>query len=409
MDAVRSDAEWPLVFPVQHTEQPAAPTVTRAWSGHPAPVACSIYRTRRARELWRRLCDRAYASADPGVLFIDRINAHNNLGYCESISATNPCAEEPLPAFGACNLGSLNLTAFVLDPFTPRARFDHAAIEQTARVAVRFLDNVIDITHFPLLRQRDQAHHSRRLGLGISGLADALAMLALPYDTEPARQTTATVMRAIRDAAYATSVQLARERGPFPAFDRGKYPERPFILGLPTPLQADIGRYGMRNSHLLAIAPTGTISLLAGNISSGIEPIFGLEMQRRVLDADGTPRNFLIADYAYAAWRATQRGQGRLGQEFRDSATISARDHLLMQAALQPYVDGAIAKTVMLSPAATAAGVVQTFEDAYDLDLKGCTVFREAARRGVIAGPYPGDPGQKALSVHCCDVGRESD
>ena len=409
MDAVRDDAEWPLVFPAQQSQQSAAPTLTRAWSGQPSPAACVVYRTLRARQLWQRLCDSAYATAEPGVLFIDRINATNNLSYCETISATNPCAEEPLPPFGACNLGSLNLTAFVLDPFTSRARFDYPAIEQTARVAVRFLDNVIDISRFPLLRQRDQAHRSRRLGLGVTGLADALAMLALPYDSEPARQVSAAAMRAIRDAAYGSSVELARERGSFPAFDSGQYLAQPFIRGLPADLRGDIGRHGMRNSHLLAIAPAGTISLLAGNISSGIEPIFGIETLRRVLDGEGTPRNFQITDYAYAAWRAMQHGPRELPEAFRHAALISGHDHLLMQAALQPYVDGAIAKTVTLSPQASAAGVAQILQQAYELGLKGCTVFREAARRGVIAGPYPGDAEQEALSVHCCDVGRESD
>ena len=405
MEAVRNDAEWPLVFPA-HDLQGEGPegVLERGWSGSQVPVACRIHKVTRARQLWTRLCDSAYDCAEPGVLFIDRINAENNLGYCETLSAANPCAEEPLPPFGACNLGSLNLTAFIIEPFTPRARLDERALRDVARVAVRFLDDVIEISCFPLLRQREQAQRSRRIGLGVTGLADALAMLGLRYDTEPARAAAVSALKTVRDAAYEASVELAGTRGAFPAFDAERYLERPFNRRLSAGLRAAIRSRGIRNSHLLAIAPAGSISLLAGNISSGIEPIFGRETARQVLDSEGRQRDFRLRDYAYALWRARRSDSGAPPDAFPDWRSIAPRAHLLMQASLQPYVDGAISKTVMLPNALSPASVMGIFESAYELKLKGCTVFREGARRAVIAGALP-----PAAGAHCCDIERECD
>ena len=272
MKAVKDDADWPLIFPEREAESSnRSGQIRRAWSGSSTPLRCRIYKIVRARKLWNRLCESAYDCAEPGVLFIDRINADNNLAYCESLSATNPCAEEPLPPYGACNLGSLNLTAFVKNAFASAAHFDYDAVRDTTRLAVRFLDDTIELSRFPLPQQRAQARRTRRVGLGITGLADALAMLGLRYDSESARTTAAELMRQIRDASYQSSVELAREKGPFPAYDAGAYLERPFIRRLPEELRDSIRRYGIRNSHLLAIAPAGTISLLAGNVSSGID------------------------------------------------------------------------------------------------------------------------------------------
>jgi len=411
MKAIGDDAAWPLVFPTHELdEQGNGSYLDRTWSGQRAPVRCAVQRTLGARELWKRLCDSACECAEPGVLYIDHVNAANNLAYCETLSATNPCAEEPLPPFGACNLGSLNLTAFVLEPFTPGARLDEVALSETAKLAVRFLDNVIDISRFPLLRQREQAHRTRRIGLGVTGLADALVMLGLRYGEEAGREVAADVMRRIQDAAYATSVELARERGPFPAFDRQQYAARPFIKRLPAAVQAGIEREGIRNSHLLAIAPAGTISLLAGNVSSGIEPVFGIEALRRVRNGDGTLREFHLTDYAYDAWRARQPVQPAFSDLFDDFETVSARAQLLMQAALQPYVDGAIAKTIRLGPEATTAEVGELLEDAYDMGLKGCTIFRETARPAVIERSPVGEATpQNERGKHCCDLEREDD
>ncbi len=412
MEAVRDDADWPLIFPDRELESSdSSRRIKRTWSGSAAPIVCRIWKVVRARELWVRLCESAYDCAEPGVLFIDRINAANNLEYCETLSATNPCAEVPLPPYGACNLGSLNLTAFVKDAFTPAAHFDHQGILKTVRLAVRFLDDVLEISRFPLNRQREQAHRTRRLGLGITGLADALAMLGLRYDSESARTAAAGLMRQIRDASYRASVELAREKGSFSAYDAEKYLDRPFIRALPARSREAIRRHGIRNSHLLAIAPAGTISLLAGNVSSGIEPIFGIESLRRVLDSEGKHRDFQVTDYAYAVWRGLQVGQPTLPDYFIDRKVISPRDHLLMQAALQPYVDGAISKTIALSRQLDVASVQEIFQTAYDLGLKGCTVFRETDRPGVIGDHYLADPFREAErgSAHCCQTDRESD
>lgn len=408
MRAVSDDAPWPLIFPQDGAEDSrSADHLERAWSGSTRPVVCRVSRTLRARELWRRLCASAHECAEPGVLFIDRINAQNNLGYVETLSATNPCGEEPLPPYGACDLGALNLTRFVSGPFSSTARFDYDTLRQTTRLAVRFLDDVIEISRFPLQRQRLEARRSRRIGLGITGLADALAMLALRYDTPGAREVAGTIMRTVRDAAYEASIQLARERGSFERFEAQRHLERPFIRSLPETIQASIRRYGIRNSHLLAIAPAGTISLLAGNVSSGIEPVFRLEAVRRVLDADGEPHEFTVADRAYAFWQALAPGAQPVPEVFLESSAIAPREQLLMQAQLQPLVDGSISKTIALPREATADEVRDIFEEAYGLQLKGCTVFREGARPAIIGSAE--ECNLRRPDTHCCDTGRESD
>jgi len=412
MQAVKDGLEWPLVFPereLQDGESPDA-SVQRIWSGSPAVVRCRIHKRIAARELWQRLCNSAYDSAEPGVLFVDRINAANNLAYCEQLSATNPCGEEPLPAYGACNLGSINLTAFVSDPFTPQARLDPQAIAATARCAVRFLDDVIEISRFPLFRQREQEHRSRRIGLGITGLADAIAMLTLRYDSEAARQAAARVMETIRDAAYEVSVELAHEKGAFPDFRCEAYLDRPFIRALPAQIQLAIGRSGIRNSHLMAIAPAGTISLLAHNVSSGIEPSFGIEAVRRVVSPDGTYQHFQTTSYAYGLWRSGHGSTADLPSCFVNASGISAHDHLLMQAALQAHVDGSISKTIALPRDFPRSDAGEIFRSAFDLGLKGCTLYREGARTAVIEGRFPVSAvSQPERAVHCCEVERETD
>jgi ribonucleoside-diphosphate reductase alpha chain len=414
MRAVDEDALWPLVFPSAASE-PAAGVessalperIERSWSGSAKPVVCKIWKVVRARDLWQKLCASAEESSEPGVLFIDRINDEDNLAYAEHLSATNPCAEEPLPPYGACNLGSLNLPTFVRDPFTPAAQLDHEALRDAARVAVRFLDNVIEISRFPLFRQRVEALASRRIGLGFTGLADALAMLGMRYDSLPAQNFAASIMRTVRDAAYDVSVELARERGPFERYDGAQYPQQPFIRRLPQAIQTGIRHHGIRNSHLLAIAPAGTISLLAGNVSSGIEPIFRLEAERRVLDVDGEYRTFHVSDRAFSLWRTLHPDAQWAPEAFLDLAAVSWREQLHMQVALQPFVDGSISKTIALPSGIVHGAVEGIFRTAHELRLKGCTVFRETSRPAILA-----DNTQRSAEqtpAHCCDVEREAD
>ncbi len=341
MAAVRSDADWPLVFPAAAFEGDGE-TVLREWSGSAGPISCRVVRHIRARHLWDLILRGTYDYAEPGVLFIDRINQLNNLRYREQISATNPCGEIPLPPYGACDLGSLNLTRFVLSPFTPKARIDFSSLAETARIAVRLLDNVIDASRFPLPQQAENAHGTRRIGLGITGLADAFVMLGLTYGSDRSLAVAADVMRQICHAAYRASIDLAREKASFPYFERDKYLQGVFIRSLPEDIQNGIATHGIRNSHLIAIAPTGTISLLAGNVSSGLEPIFAASYVRKVLAADGTPKEFLLTDYAFELWRTTDRsddiGPGRLRHDRRPPCPRPSR-HAGSVAAIRRQLD----------------------------------------------------------------------
>lgn len=409
MEAVRRDRDWPLVFPAGQLTGSAGLTNTegmigRAWSHTANPVVCRVLRVVRARALWERIVQATYDCAEPGVLYIDRINRANNLGYRETISATNPCGEIPLPAYGACNLGSINLTRFVVDPFSVRARLDRSAIAETVKVAVRMLDNVVDLSRFPLPAQREQASNTRRLGLGITGLADTLILLGLRYDEEAARQLAASVMALICHSAYRASIALAGEKGSFPFFERARYLEMPFIRSLPEDIRAAIAEQGLRNSHLIAIAPTGTISLLANNVSSGLEPVFDFHHARRVLQPDGSYRTHQVEDHAYRLWR-DRRGQAPLPSYFQRAHAIAPEAHLEMQAAVSPYVDNAISKTINVPAGYAISAFRFLYERAYELGLKGCTTFRPNPVTGEIlaaAGELPAGP-------HCCSIEREAD
>ena len=389
MKAVSDDAEWRLVYPANSN------------CANQSDTACKFYRRLPARDLWQQIIQAAYDTAEPGLLFIDNINRNNNLYYCETISATNPCGEIPLPPYGACNLGSVNLTALVRAPFTADAEFDWAKLDDTVRVAVRFLDDVIDVSQFPLEEQACQARSTRRVGIGVTGLADMLAMLQWDYDSDDGRAFAQTVMELIRDTAYEASVNLAQERGVFPFFDKDRYLEATFIRRLPEQLQESIAKHGIRNSHLLAIAPAGTISLLAGNVSSGIEPIYALTATREVRGRDLKIRRLEVHDYAYQQWQASAGQKDILPESFVTSDMLSARAHLAMQACLQPFVDNAISKTVNLAADATLNDVDEVFSDAYASGLKGCTVFRPGARWGQVI--------RSRDDAHCCHVDREAD
>ena len=379
--AVDEGRDWPLVYPA---------------SRDPVTEKCIP-----AEKLWRHIVETALKTAEPGVLFTDTINRENNLWYCESISATNPCGEVPLPAYGACDLGSINLAAAVSSPFSDAAAIDYEELQRLAEVAVRFLDDVIDVSQFPLEKQALQAKRTRRIGLGVTGLGDALAMLGCRYDSAAARDLAAEVMRSIRDAAYRASIDIAREKGPFPAFDADRYCDAPFIRRLPGDLREAVASCGIRNSHLLSIAPAGTISLLAGNVSSGVEPIVALEATRAIRDATQQTREIAVADLAFRRWREEFGAVPTLPESFVTADTVDADAQLEMQACLQPYVDNAISKTITLSSAATADRVDQILRRAHVVGIKGCTVFRAGSVRGEVI--------RTRDESHCCSVDRECD
>lgn len=404
MEAVERDQEWPLVFPAAQLGDVGGETLLRAWPGSSGPVPCRVVRTVRAVELWRRIMRAAYDYAEPGVLFIDCINRRNNLHYCEEISATNPCGEIPLPPYGACDLGAINLTRFVSHPFEENAALDFDGIAALVPIAVRMLDNVIDASRFPVPAQAEQARRSRRIGLGITGLANVLAMLGVHYGSEAGRELAARIMRTIRDVAYRTSVQLAREKGPFPLFEAGAFLASPGTADLPAELRESIARFGIRNSHLTAIAPTGTVSLLAENVSSGLEPAYQMHYTRRVLTVDGSWREFPLEDYAHRLWRR-MHGDAPRPAYLVTAPELSPEQHLLMQAALQPYVDHAISKTVNVPEDLPFEEFEGIYREAYRLGLKGCTTFRP----NPITGRVLTDDDGAADAAPRCSIERECD
>ncbi len=374
MQAVKEDAPWELTF---------------------GGVA---YKSLPARELWDKIMRATYAYAEPGVVFIDRINRLNNLHYCEDIHGTNPCGEQPLPPYGTCLLGSVNLTRLVEHPFEAEAGIDEDVLATLVATAVRMMDNVIDVSRYPLPEHEHEARSKRRIGLGITGLADALIMCGARYGGHEAVRLTEAWMRTIRRAAYLASVELAKEKGAFPLFDREKYLAGENIADLEEDVRAAIAEHGIRNGLLTSVAPTGTISLFADNVSSGLEPVFSFKYARHVLMPDGRRREEEVSDYAYRLFRRL-KGEGTAVPEyFVDAQGLSPNDHLVMQAAVQRYIDSSISKTINCPEDISFEDFKDIYLQAYELGCKGCTTYRPNEVTGAVLEVREGDQAKAATA-----------
>jgi len=360
MQAVKEDAPWELKF-----------------SG-------TTFKVVPARELWDKIMRATYAYAEPGVIFIDRINRRNNLHYCETISATNPCGEQPLPPYGACLLGSINLAALVRDPFTPQARLDTAELARLVPAAVRLMDNAIEVSRFPLPEQAHEAKAKRRIGLGVTGLADALILCGARYGSAQAVELTAQWLKAVERAAYLASAELAAEKGAFPLFDKAAYLAGETVAALDQEVRDAIAAHGVRNALLTSVAPTGTISLFADNVSSGLEPVFSFSYTRRVLMPDGTRKEEEVSDYAYRLFRRLKGENTPLPDYFVDAQQLTPADHLVMQATVQKYVDSSISKTINIPADFPFERFKDVYFQAYELGCKGCTTYRPNEVTGAV-------------------------
>ena len=375
MTAVKDDAGWDLVF------------------------GGKLFRTVKARALWERIMRATYDCAEPGVIFIDRVNRRNNLHYCETIQATNPCGEQPLPPYGACLLGSINLGVLVKDPFTPQARLDMEALERLVPLAVRMLDNVVDVSRFPLPQQDEEAKAKRRIGLGVTGLADALIFCGVRYGSAEAVRLTREWLGAMQRLSYLASSDIAAEKGSFPLYDRARYLSGETIKALPEDVRSAIGRSGIRNALLNSIAPTGTISLLADNVSSGIEPVFAFNHVRHVLQPDGSKREESVEDHAFRLWRSLKGSAEPPADVFVDAQTLTPADHLAMQAAAQDHVDSSISKTINLPKDISFEDFKHVYEQAYAEGCKGCTTYRPNDVTGAVLEVKPAEPARPAQAV----------
>ena len=359
MEAVKEDADWHLVFEGK------------------------TFKTVSARGLWDQIMQATYDYAEPGVIFIDRINNANNLNYCETIAATNPCGEQPLPPYGACLLGSINLARLVVDPFEGTAQLDEELLKGLVATAVRMMDNTVDASKFPLEAQAREAENKRRIGLGVTGLADALLMVGVRYGSKEAAELTEKWLHQVARASYLASVDLAKEKGPFPLFDAGPYLASGTMVGMDADVRDAIKAHGIRNALLTSIAPTGTISLYAGNVSSGIEPVFAYSYTRKVLQKDGSRTEEEVTDYAVQMWR-DKFGDKELPDYFVNAQTLLPADHVRMQAAAQKWIDSSISKTINCPEDIDFGTFKNVYLEAYESGCKGCTTYRPNAVTGSV-------------------------
>ena len=379
MQAVRDDAEWELV----HVASPSEAQIQAG--AHRRDDGLWVYRSQPARTLWDAIMRSAYDFAEPGILFLDNINADNNLWYAEQIAATNPCGEQPLPPYGCCDLGPVILTRFVREPFTPQAFFDMEAFRAAVTVQVRMLDNVLDATVWPLPEQQREAQQKRRIGVGFTGLGDALILLGLRYASDEGLQQAESIARAMRDAAYAASVELAQEKGAFPLFNAKQYLKSGFAKRLPKELRAAIKKYGLRNSHLLSIAPTGTVSLaFADNASNGIEPAFSWTYTRKKRTADGGEQFYTVQDHAYRLYKALHGDEASLPECFVSALELSASEHVAMMRCVQPFIDTSISKTVNIPANYPFEDFKHLYMECWEVGLKGCATYRPNDTLGAV-------------------------
>lgn len=359
MVAVKADRDWDLTF------------------------EGNVYKTVSARELWDRIMKSTYDFAEPGVIFIDRINQANNLNYCETIAATNPCGEQPLPPYGACLLGSINLARLVKSPFEGDAQLDEGLLTDLVSIAVRMMDNTVDVSNFPLNAQEREARNKRRIGLGVTGLADALLMVGEKYGSPKAVELTEKWLHALARVAYLASVDLAKEKGAFPLFDADPFLASGAMVKMDTDVRESIANNGIRNALLTSIAPTGTISLYAGNVSSGIEPVFAYAYNRKVLQKDGSRTEEEVIDYAVQMWR-DKFGDKELPEYFVNAQTLAPTAHLKMQAAAQKWIDSSISKTINCPEDIDFEEFKNVYLEAFETGCKGCTTYRPNAVTGSV-------------------------